>query len=143
MEDVGRDDRLEVARRPADVDELDRRRQARDGLAGGVGVAVAGHVTPQPDGDLGLGLELPGVAAGILAARLELRRRGEESDHGLPQAQLLLDLRDVQADLPTNPAGAALELRPPRLQLLVKTVDYSRVDSAHSAMTIFRASLRS
>jgi hypothetical protein len=143
VEDVGGDDRLEIAGRPADVHQLDGRRHAGDRIARAVGVRVAGHVASDPDADLRLRLELGGVAAGVPAAGLELRRRGEEADHRLAQPQLLLDLGDVQADLPTHAPSASLELRAPGLELLVQAVEDLPVDVAHGDITILRASLRS
>ena len=75
MEDVAGQDALHVLHRDVDVDDLDRRAERADRLAGGLAIRIAPDAGAQMDGDLRLDPD-PG-AAGKRMAVARLSRRPE------------------------------------------------------------------
>lgn len=118
MEDVSREDRLDVVERQIDVDELERGREGRHSA-----------VLVYPDRDLGL--DRRGRPAGdrnglagsedTVASQVSRNRSGD--------AKPPLDSRDIDPDLPADRLGAGLELgRAPRQQRLHARLDAHRRD---------------
>jgi hypothetical protein len=97
-------------------------------------------VGPDQDRHLGLGERVLCTRQRVRAVGADQRGGGEVPDHGVRQAQRLLDRRRVEPDLPAHALGAAAEVGAPVGELAAGGLDQL---GTHGSITILSASRRS
>src|SRR5439155_2238804 len=106
MEDVGGQDRLQVVKRPVDVDQLDRGSERGDRGARRLSVGARRHVPSKVDRHLWLGAHQVGAGERVARPGREHGRLREMADHRAVEAELLLRPRRVEAAPPPDPRRA-------------------------------------